>query len=385
MKIGIVVPHIFMQDKILPDVIFSPGSLAISLAEELQKQGHQPVLYTPGSIKSKVPNITANLELFEDELTQRGDTYLALLRKHPLTFITLARQVQAELIAQAFKDANEDKLDIVHIYGNEEELALPFAAFCQKPVAFTHHDPFNLLVKYRAIFPKYPQLNWISLSYAQRKAMPGSTNWIGNVYHGLPTDQFSFCAKPAGNYIAYIGRIIESKGVHLAIQAVQAYNQAAEQPIQLRLAGKHYATDKDSYWQNKILPLLDDPNISYVGFLNNDTKIQDFLGNASALLVPSLFEEPFGMVSIEALACGTPVLGLDSGALPEVIDESTGVIVKKDSTEEVTVKRLAAAIPAVISKNRKTCRQVFEERFSSERMAQEHAVIYKKLVSKARE
>ncbi len=371
-----------MQDKILPEVIFSPGSLAISLAEELQKQGYKPVLYTPGNVKTSVLNVTADLSLFEEELALRGDTYLALLKKHPLTFITLARQVQAELIAQAFADANNDKLDIVHIYGNEEELALPFATFCQKPVVFTHHDPFNLLAKYRAIFPKYDELNWISLSYAQRKAMPQSTNWVGNVYHGLPKDQLSFSADANGNYIAFIGRIIESKGVHLAIQAVQRYNQGAKKPLQLQLAGKHYASDKDSYWQKHILPLLDDPNINYVGFLNNDEKIQDFLGNAAALLVPSLFEEPFGMVSIEALACGTPVLALNSGALPEVIDESTGIIVKKATSDELTIQRLATAIPKVILKDRRICRQVYEKHFSSERMAQEHATIYSELIGK---
>lgn len=382
MRIGIVVPHIFMQDIILPDVIFSPGDLAISLANELQKQGHQPVLYTPGSITSEVPNVTADLKLFETELALRGDTYLELLKKHPLTFITLARQVQAELLAKAFADANADKLDIVHIYGNEEELALPFAEFCQKPVVFTHHDPFNLLAKYRAIFPKYPNLNWISLSYAQRKAMPASTNWVGNVYHGLPEDRFAFSPLPTGNYVAYVGRIIESKGVHLAIQAIQTYNQTAKQPLQLKLAGKHYASDKDSYWQKQILPLLDDPNIEYVGYINNDDKLQDFLGNALALLVPSLFDEPFGMVSIEALACGTPVLALGSGALPEVIDSSTGEVVKKATTEKTTVKRIASAIPEVISKNRMTCRNVFEERFSSQRMAKEHAIIYEALISK---
>lgn len=371
-----------MQDKILPDVIFSPGSLAISLANELCSLGHEVVLYTPGTVKSSAKNITSDLSLFEAELAVRGDTYLSLLKKHPLTFITLARQVQAELIAKAIADANVGNIDIVHVYGNEEELALPYAQFCNKPVVFTHHDPFNLLVKYRAIFPKYAHLNWISMSYAQRTAMPEGTNWVGNVHHGLPLKQFSFNAKPIGNYVAYMGRIIESKGVHLAIQAVQAYNKTAKKPLQLRLAGKHYASDHDSYWQKQILPLLNDPHIVYEGYLNETAKIQAFLGNASALIVPSLFDEPFGMVSIEALACGTPVLALDSGALPEVIDDSIGVIVNKAAQEHNTVKRLAAALPEVLAKDRGQCRRVFEKRFSSERMAREHAAIYEQLITK---
>lgn len=386
LRIGIVVPHIFMHRDILPHVIFSPANLALELAEGLKKSGAEITLFTPGPVDSSVQNITADLHYFEQELKGRGDSYTDLLKKHPFTFITLARQVQAELIAKAYALANEDQLDLVHVYTNEEDIALPFASLCAKPVVFTHHDPFNFMVKYKNVFPKYRQLNWISMSYAQRRGMPQDTNWAGNVYHGLAETELMPLAKPTNDYIAYIGRIIQPKGLHLAIHAVMAYNQHAVSPITLKIAGKHYAGHKkDTYWQEQIMPLLSDPYIEYVGFIGPKER-QTFLGNARALMVPSLFEEPFGLVTIEALACGTPVIGLNSGATPEVVtDGSTGIIVNKslhtDGTlnTEKTVNDLATAISRVADIERQACRQAFEACFTAERMCQEHLAIYKQL------
>lgn len=389
MRVALVVPHIFMHREILPQVIFSPGHLALSLAEELQKQGADVTLFTPGPVETKVRNICSDLSLFERELAGRSDTYMDLLRKHPFTFITLARQVQSELVAKAYSTANNGQFDIVHIYTNEEEIALPFAKLCQKPVVFTHHDPFNFLVKYKNNLPKYKHLNWISMSYAQRLGMPKDTNWVGNVYHGLDDPKLQPLKKPSKDYIAFIGRIIEPKGVHLAIAAVKKYNKTATKPLMLRVAGKHYAEEsKDRYWQEKILPEIDNETIFYDGFLEDATAKQKFLANARALLVPSLFDEPFGVVSIEAFACGTPVVALDSGALPEVVeDEKTGYIVKKTlnwnrkADGSSAIKDLAEAIGRVDNIDRSLCRQAYETRFTLSRMAREHLEVYSKLIN----
>ncbi|HTH72000.1 MAG TPA: glycosyltransferase [Candidatus Pristimantibacillus sp.] len=363
MKIGLVVPHIFIDKDILPSVIFSPGTLALQLAEGLQDLGAEVTLFTPDRADTTVTNVTADMSLFEIELAGRGDNYLDLLKKHPLTFVSLARQVQAELIAKAYAMANRGELDVVHIYTNEEDIALPFAEFCQKPVVFTHHDPFRLLVKYKSSFPKYRQLNWISISLAQRQQMPPDTNWVANIYHGLPEGEFAPNYEPTGNYVAYIGRIIESKGVHLAIDA------AKQAGVKLKIAGKHYAGHgKDAYWHEKVEPQLGQ-DIEYVGFVKGKAK-QDLLGNAAALLVPSTFDEPFGMVMIEALACGTPVIGLPSGAIPEVIkDGKTGFV-----TED-----LPGAIAKINTIDRHTCRAEFEARFTLRRMCEEHLDVYGRL------
>lgn len=388
LRVGIVVPHVFMYRDILPHVVFSPGPLALDLAEGLRQLGADVTLFSPGPVDTNVRNITADLSYFDHELSLRGDTYLDLLKKHPFTFITLARQVQSELIARAYAMANADELDIIHIYTNEEDTALPFAQLCRKPVVFTHHDPFNFMVKYKNLFPKYKHLNWISMSYAQRAGMPPDTNWVANIYHGLSDERLKPAMNPTNDYLAYFGRIIQPKGLHLAIDAVKKYN-AEHEPIRLKIAGKHYAGHKkDTYWQEQILPRLDDPNIEYVGFVSPDER-GNFLANARAVIVPSLFAEPFGMTAIEALACATPVISLDSGALPETIqDPQTGFVVKKvlrndgKVDESATTEGLVAAIAKLSTVNHTACRQAYQSRFTATRMCKEHLAIYRSLVQK---
>lgn len=386
LRIALVVPHIFMQRDILPEVIFSPGHLALALGESLAKTGHDVTLFSPGPVDTSLPNRTADLQLFENELAIRGDTYLELLKKHPFTFITLARQVQSELVADAYASANNGEFDIVHIYTNEEDIALPYAKLCQKPVVFTHHDPYNFMVKYKDNLPKYKSLNWVSFSIAQRTGMPDDTNWVGNVYHGVSDTALRPVTTPAGGYVVYLGRIIEPKGVHLAIAAVHEYNRATGSNMRLKIAGKHYASsEKKSYWDTRIKPLISD-DIEYIGYIGTTDEKQQLLANAEALLVPSLFDEPFGMVAVESLACGTPVIALDSGALPEVIEDGkTGIIVKtvydkeaRDETE--TAKRLAQAVKAIGDISRTNCRAAYEHRFTAERMAAGYDEIYQRLV-----
>ncbi len=376
LRVGLVVPHIFIHRDILSNVIFSPGQLALDLAAGLGQLGAEVTLFTPGPADTTVPNVTADMSLFEQELAGRGYGYVELLKKHPLTFVSLARQVQAEIIAKAYAMANNNELDIVHIYTNEEDIALPFAQFCKKPVVFTHHDPFQLLIKYKNVFPKYKHLNWISMSYAQRADMPPDTNWVANIYHGIDENRFAPNYNPKGDYVAYLGRIIEAKGVHLAIAA------AKKAGVKLRIAGKHYAGHgKDTYWREQIEPQLGD-NIEYVGFLKTDAEKQEFLGNARALIVPSIFNEPFGMVAIEALACATPVIGLNSGALPEIITPGkTGYIVEKTDDPTKMAADISDAIQAATTLDRRACREVFEARFIAKIMHEKHLRLYLKFTA----
>lgn len=380
LRVALVVPHIFLHRDILPNVIFSPGVLALELAHGLKNHNIDITLFTPGPVNTEVPNINADMTYFETELAGRGDTYIDLLKKHPFTFVTLSRQVQSEIIAKAFELANKNEFDVVHIYTNEEDIALPFAKLCSKPVIFTHHDPFNFMVKYKNVFPKHKNLNWLSLSLAQRNGMPIDTTWVGNIYHGLnPNDFKPFTDKKERDYIAFIGRIIQPKGLHLAIDAVNKYNQTANKKIKLKIAGKHYSdTAKDNYWQEEILPRLGE-NIEYVGFIKDLAHKNEFLGNAKALIIPSIFDEPFGMVMIEALASGTPLIGLDSGAIPEVITNKTGILVNKSESDEITVNNLAEAIKKIDKTNRQACRDDFEQRFTLNRMCKDHADIYKQI------
>lgn len=389
LRIGVVVPHIFMQDTLLSDVIFSPGPLALQLCDGLRRLGHDVTIYTPGAVETSVRNIVSDSTLFERELKGRGDAQIDLLKKHPFTFVTLARQLQSEIISKAYQDANDDKLDIVHVYTNEEELALSFANLCNKPVVFTHHDPFNFLIKYKNNFPKYSHLNWISLSEAQRAGMPSDTNWVANIYHGFDDDVFKPTDKPVGDYVLFLGRIIQPKGLHLAVQAVQRHNQTnPEKSITLKIAGKHYGDDSnDSYWNEQIEPALADPHIEYLGFIKHSSDKASLLANAKALIMPSLFDEPFGMVAIESLACGTPVIGLNSGAIPEIIsDRRTGLIASKvylgdgalDSN--AVADSLATYIAAIGTVSRHRCRTEYESRFTTERMSKDYSTAYVEII-----
>lgn len=387
LKIGIIVPHIFMQNDLLPKVIFSPGELALSLANKLSELGHEVTLFSPGNVTTKAKNVTADLSGFEQELMLRGDTYLSLLKKHPLTFITLARQAQAELLKLALKMANNNQLDVVHIYTNEEELGLIFSDFCTKPVVFTHHDPFNFLVGYRNIMPQYSHKNWLALSESQKKDMPPSTNWLATIYNSLDENLWPNQPQLKENYVAYYGRIIENKGVHIAIAAVQKYNQAhLKHQLKLKIAGKYYNDKPSSYWHKQVKPALDDPNIEYVGFIGELEAKQEFLGKARALLVPSLWAEPFGMVMLEALASSTPVIGLNSGAIPEVIkDGETGFVVNKEllpvkglaqQLAKSTVEKLASALTKIDKIDSRHCRADFEKRFTLTQMTKSHIAAY---------
>ncbi len=376
MRVGIVVAHIFMQDALLDNVIFSPGALAIDLANGLVDAGHEVHLYTPGPVTTTTQNITADMSGFEDELKLRGYGYIELLKKHPLTFVTLARQVQAALIAQAFADANQNQLDVAHIYTNEEDIGLQFAEFCTKPVVFTHHDPYNFSSGYRALFPHKPHLNYIAISESQKKHMPSDTNWLATIYHGQPLDRYHFERTPE-DYVLFIGRVVAAKGTHLAIKAVKHYNeQNPDKPLKLKIAGKHYG---DSYFADHIEPELDDC-IEYVGFVNENTAKQALIGHAKALIVPSVFEEPFGLVLIESLACGTPVIGLDSGAIPEVItNDKTGYVVPKTSEQEI-IKAIANNLSKLDLLDRSTCRAEFEARFTTAHMVEQHVLAYQRLL-----
>jgi glycosyltransferase involved in cell wall biosynthesis len=394
-----------MHQQILPDVIFSPGKLALDLAHGLVERGHQVTLFTPGPVErylqdTQIQNLTADLILFEQELAVRGDTYLDLLKKHPLTYISLARQVQSELVAQAYELANQGQLDVVHVWCNEEELALVNARFCKVPVVFNHHEPFNFLTRYRAIFPKYPNLNWTSFSYAQRETfgLPvEQVNWVGNVYHGLPVDQYQLETNPE-DYLLYMGRIIQPKGVHYAIAAAKQAGKS------LKIAGKHYAGhSKDKYWQEFVEPELDGDQIEYVGFVKDVEDKQALLGKAQALLMPSTWQEPFGLVAIEAMACGTPVIGFDRGSLPELVENGTngwvvdyqeeekakknGHIVnknwqqlQKDQFFQFNLERLVSAINQINQLDRKKCRQKFVKRFELEKMANGYEALYQNLI-----
>ncbi len=213
-----------------------------------------------------------------------------------------------------------------------------------------------------ALYREFADMPVVSISNAQRGPLP-SIAWRATVLHGLPEDLYRLQRRPEG-YLAFLGRISPEKGLDRAIEI------SARAGLPLRVAAKLDPADH-AYHQRVIMPLLGRAHVEFLGEIGDGDK-QAFLGNASALLFPIDWPEPFGLVMIEAMACGTPTIGFRNGAVPEVIDDGvTGFVV--DGIEEAV--RAVAALPGL---SRERVRRAFEARFTAARMAQEYVDIYQR-------
>jgi glycosyltransferase involved in cell wall biosynthesis len=209
----------------------------------------------------------------------------------------------------------------------------------------------------------------VSISNNQRKAL-ALGNWIETVYHGVPADLYAPPARPTGDYLAFIGRISPEKRPYRAIAI------ARRAGMKLRMAAKVDQQDM-VYFRKEIEPLLGAPDVEFIGEIG-DAQKSDFIGNARALLFPIDWPEPFGLVMIEAMACGTPVIAWDCGSVPEVVDHGrTGFIVSSEA-------EAVAAVKAVGRLDRGTVRAIFEKRFSASTMAGNYVDIYQRLVARSR-
>ena len=215
-------------------------------------------------------------------------------------------------------------------------------------------------------WPAYPL---VSISDNQRKPL-ALGNWIETVHHGIPAGLYAPPAHPKGDYLAFIGRISPEKRPDRAIAI------ARRAGMKLRIAAKVDQADM-VYFLKEIEPLLGAPDVEFIGEIG-DAQKSDFIGNARALLFPIDWPEPFGLVMIEAMACGTPVIAWNCGSVPEVIDPGrTGFIV---SSEDEAV----AAVEAVGGLDRAQVRATFEERFSATTMAGNYVDIYQRLLARSR-
>jgi glycosyltransferase involved in cell wall biosynthesis len=216
------------------------------------------------------------------------------------------------------------------------------------------------------VYAHWPRFGLVSISNAQRQPLP-KASWLDTVGHGIPLEQYRLSERPAGRpYLAFLGRISPEKRPDLAIHL------ACRADMPLRIAAKVDAADI-AYFQNVVQPLLKHPLVDYVGEIGDAAK-SDFLGGALALLFPIDWPEPFGLVMIEALACGTPVIAWNRGSVSEIIEHGrTGFIV--DSEDEAL-----AAIDHVGSLDRREVRAAFEERFTARDMALKYLDVYARLL-----
>jgi len=193
-------------------------------------------------------------------------------------------------------------------------------------------------------------------------------NWQATVYHGLPDDAKTV-RKRSGDYLAFLGRISPEKRVDRAIEIAQRTG------VKLRIAAKVDRAD-EIYYRSEIEPLLHNPLVEYVGEIGEQEKAE-FLGNARALLFPIDWPEPFGLVMIEAMRCGTPVIAWDCGSVPEVIDEGVSGFVVDNLDDAVR------AVKWVGELDRRACREAFESRFSVKRMAHDYLAVYRRLLGQS--
>jgi glycosyltransferase involved in cell wall biosynthesis len=253
--------------------------------------------------------------------------------------------------------------DIIH--SHLDFMGFPFARRNPTPSVATFHGRLDL-PELQPVFREYRELPIVSISDAQRKPVSWA-NWQATVYHGLPSDLYAFHPKP-GAYLAFLGRIAAEKRPDHAIEIAKRVG------IPLRIAAKVDPADQE-YFHAEIEPLFSDPLVEFIGEIT-DAEKDEFLGNATALVCPYDWPEPFGLVLIESLACGTPVLAYRRGSIPEIIEDGvTGFVC--EGLDEMT-----AAIQRIPEIDRGRCRLAFEQRFTVKRMAQDYVRLYERVLGK---
>jgi glycosyltransferase involved in cell wall biosynthesis len=331
----------------VPPVLYGGTERVVSyLTEELVSLGHDVTLFASGDSLTR-----AKLEA----------PCTRALRLDPTCQDELAPHVQ--MLGQVYQRAHD--FDVIHCHTHY--LGLPLTTFVATPTVLTLHGRLDI-PELGPLFRGYPRVSLVSISDAQREPLTG-VSWAATIYHGLPRDLHRFQPRPR-NSLLFLGRISPEKRPDCAIHI------ARRAGVPLRIAAKVDKVDQE-YFETRIRPLLRHPLIEFIGEVNEQQK-DELLSEAMALLFPIDWPEPFGLVMIEALACGTPVIARRRGSVPEVIrDGVTGLICETDDD-------MVAAVRRVTTLDRAACRQEFEQRFSVQRMASDYLGLYERCVRTSR-
>jgi glycosyltransferase involved in cell wall biosynthesis len=333
-----------LAESIPPKLYGGTERVVAWLVDELVALGHDVTLFASGDSVTR-----AKLEPVWPRALRLGRP-----RSDPMA-------AQTALLEAVSRRASE--FDVIHVH--VDWLPLPLLSRLGVPFVTTTHGRLDLpgLSDVVRLFPDAP---YVSISKNQASAL-AEANWIGTVYHGLPVDLF----RPSferGSYLAFLGRITAEKGPEVAIRIARA----AKMP--LRIAAKVPRGER-TYFKEKLEPQIDGKQVQLIGEVNDRTK-EEFLAGAAALLFPIDWPEPFGLVMIEAMACGTPVIAFPTGSVPEVVDHGiTGFIVAGESQAVDAIGRLSEL-------DRRRVRAHFERRFTSKRMATEYLGQYEVLIGK---
>jgi glycosyltransferase involved in cell wall biosynthesis len=333
-----------LYESVPPQLYGGTERVVSFLTEELVNQGHDVTLFASADSKTK-----AKLVGICPRGLRLGNVSTDQLACHYI------------LLERVFEQVSD--FDVVHFHC--DYLHFPWCRRHPCRHVTTLHGRLDL-PEVEIIHREFTGEPLISISDAQRVPL-ASANWLASIHHGLPLDLFDLREKP-GDYLVFLGRISPEKRVDRAIRIAQRVG------MRLKIAAKIDDPDR-RYYQQEIEPLLRKNGhlVEFIGEIGEDGK-NDLLGNAFALLFPIDWPEPFGLVMIEAMACGTPVIAYRNGSVPEVIDEGiSGFVV--DNEDEVV-----RAVERVGDLNRRACRQVFERRFSAARMTRDYVKVYEQLM-----
>jgi glycosyltransferase involved in cell wall biosynthesis len=341
-NLGMRIAQIAPLVEAVPPILYGGTERVVSwLTEELVLQGHEVTLFATGdSITNAELVSTVNQGL------RLGESVFETLPYHVLMFETVLERA--------------DEFDVLHFH--TDTLHFPLFHRMANRVVTTVHSRLDLPEVW-PIYRAFPDMRLISLSHRQRQPIP-TLNWLGTIYHGLPANLYQPNFHPQ-NYCTFLGRIAPEKGIEQAIEI------AKRSQIPLKIAAKVDQQD-NLYFENRVRPLLSHPLIEFIGEINEAQKT-DFLGNAQMLLFPINHPEPFGLVMIEAMACGTPVIAYRHGSVPEVLDHGvTGFVVEN-------LEDALQAVGRIPSLDRRQIRAVFESRFTAKRMAEKYVAAYLRL------
>ena len=336
MKIAQVAP---LFESVPPKAYGGTERVVSYLTEALVELGHEVTLYASGD------SVTAA------ELVPVVPRSLRTDVRHPDWLVH-----HTVMLDRVFADAA--RYDVIHLH--VDVLQYPLARRCATPCVTTLHGRLDL----PDLVPLYRQFSdapLVSISDNQRKPIPFA-NWRATVHHGLPPGLYDFQPRPRGDYFAFVGRISPEKRVDRAIEIALACG------VPLRIAAKVDKADQE-YFATHIRHLLDHPLVEFIGEIDEPRK-NDFIGNARALLFPIDWPEPFGIVMIEAFACGTPVISYPGGSVMEVMQHGVTGYIVSDQQEAI------AAAEQVHLIDRYRCREVFEQRFTARTMAQRYLEVY---------
>ncbi len=341
MRIGQIAP---LTEAVPPALYGGTERVVSGLTEELVAMGEDVTLFATGDFVTR-----AKLEPMWPRSSRLDGTVRDPYGLH---------MMMIEKVCQ-----RADEFDLLHFHIDY----FPFSLMLRQSTPFvtTLHGRLDL-PEHHPVFATFPTVPLISISNAQRRPIPRA-NWIGTVYHGLPADLLRpLPIRPS--YLAFLGRISPEKGVDRAIAIARRCG------LRLKIAAKVDKMDQD-YFDEVVRPLLTAPGVEFLGEISDEEK-PEFLSGAFALLAPIDWPEPFGLVMIEAMACGTPVIAFNRGSVPEVVDDGvTGFVV-----EDVT--SAAAAVRDVGSLSRAVIRRRFEERFTARRMAEDYLRLYLRLADR---